>query len=192
MASNIVVYGIHPDLERVEKAVLALKDAGFRNTDVSVPLPETVSSKDLAVVKATKAPEGVAAGAGTGGVLGGALGWLAVLGAVTVPGVGPLLAAGPVVAALAGVGARGALGALTGSLIGLGMPEYEAKRFEGRIRKGGILLSVHCDDSDWAEKAKDTLRATEAEDVSSGTQASADYAKSKRPVPRSSTSDPQA
>ena len=171
----------------METAVDALKMAGFRNTDISVLFPENVGTKDFAHEKGTKAPEGATAGGGTGAVVGGTLGWLAGIGAIAIPGVGPFIAAGPIVAALAGAGAGGALGALTGGLIGMGIPEYEAKRYEGRIKKGGILLSVHCDESDWVKRAKDVLERTGAEDVSSAGEASADYAKTDRPLPRTGT-----
>lgn len=129
-------------------------------------------------------PEGASAGAGTGAVIGGVLGWLAGVGAIAVPGIGPFIAAGPILAALAGIGAGGVVGGITGSLIGFGIPEYEAKRYEGRIKKGGILLSVHCDDSNWAQKAKTILQETGAEDVSSTGEARADFAKSDKPLPR--------
>ena len=134
----------------------------FRNTDISVLLPENEGTKDFAHEKQTKAPEGAAAGAGTGAVLGGTLGWLTGIGALAIPGLGPFVAAGPIMAALAGVGVGGALGGLTGALVGLGIPEYEAKRYEGRIKSGGILLSVHCDDSEWVKRAKKILERTGA------------------------------
>jgi hypothetical protein len=181
---NTAVFGIYPNVSSVEQAVDRLKSAGFRNTDISVLLPENVGNKDLATIKATKAPEGAAAGAGSGIALGGVLGWLAGIGALAIPGVGPLIAAGPIVGALAGAGAGGAVGALTGTLVGMGIPEYEAKRFEGRVKEGGILLSVHSDNSDWTKKAKDILENTGAKDVSSTGEASADYAETDRPVPR--------
>ena len=184
---NTAVFGIYPNYSSVETAVDALKMAGFRNTDISVLFPENVGTKDFAHEKGTKAPEGATAGGGTGAVVGGTLGWLAGIGAIAIPGVGPFIAAGPIVAALAGAGAGGALGALTGGLIGMGIPEYEAKRYEGRIRKGGILLSVHCDESDWVKRAKDILERTGAEDVDSAGEASADYAKTDRPLPRTGT-----
>ena|SRR5258706_2314507 len=187
MAKNTAVFGIYSNYGAVESAVEALKRGAFRNTDISVLLPENVGSKDLAHEKASKAPEGVAAGAGTGAVLGGTLGWLAAAGTVTIPGLGPLLAAGPIVAALAGAGAGGAVGGLTGGLIGLGIPEYEAKRYEGRVKDGGILLSVHCDDSKWTDRAKEILKATGAQDISSTGEASADFAESDRPMRRTGT-----
>jgi len=141
---------------------------------------------DFAHEKATKAPEGTATGAGTGAVIGGTLGWLAGIGLLAIPGVGPLIAAGPIVAALTGVGVGGALGGITGALIGMGIPEYEAKRYEGRVREGGILLSVHSDNSEWTRKAKDILERTGAEDVSSTGEAKADFAKTDKPLPRAS------
>jgi hypothetical protein len=187
MSKNIAVFGIYPTYSGVESGVEALKAAGFRNTDISVLLPENVGSKDFAHKHDTKAPEGVAAGAGTGAVVGGALGWLAGIGALAIPGLGPFIAAGPIMAALAGVGVGGAVGGVTGALIGMGMPEYVAVRYEGRVKKGGILLSVHTDNSDWKKRAKDILDRTGAEDISSSGEASADYAKSDRPLPRSAT-----
>src|SRR5450755_4155201 len=133
---NTAVFGIYPTQVSVESGVDALKTAGFRNTDISVLFPENVGSKDFAHKKNTKAPEGATAGAGTGIVLGGALGWLAGIGALAIPGLGPFIAAGPIMAALAGAGIGSAVGGLTGALIGMGIPEYEAKRYEGRIKDG--------------------------------------------------------
>jgi Protein of unknown function (DUF3341) len=183
---NTAVFGIYRDRVGVERAVDDLKDAGFRNTDISVLFPENVGTKDFAHEKATKAPEGTATGAGTGAVVGGTLGWLAGIGALAIPGVGPLIAAGPIVAALTGVGVGGALGGITGALIGMGIPEYEAKRYEGRVKEGGILLSVHSDNSDWTKKAKEILELTGAEDVSSTGEAKADFQKTDKPLPRAS------
>ena len=111
------------------------------------------------------------------------MGWLAGIGAIAIPGIGPFIAAGPILAALAGVGAGGVVGGIAGTLIGVGIPEYEAKRYEGRIKKGGILVSVHCDDSSWTHKAKTILEETGAEDVSSTGEARADFAKSDKPLP---------
>src|SRR5262245_7525159 len=183
---NTAVFGIYPTRRSVEGAVDTLKAEGFRNTDISVLLPENEGTKDLAHAKQTKAPEGATAGAGAGAVVGGALGWLTGIGALAIPGLGPFIAAGPIMSALAGIGVGGALGGLTGALVGLGIPEYEAKRYEGRIKKGGILLSVHCDDSKWVDRAKNVLERTGAEDISSAGEASADFAKSDRPAPRRS------
>ena len=172
--ANTAVFGIYPTHNNAEIAVGRLRDLGFRSTDISVLVPENSGTKDLAHLKASKAPEGVTAGATSGAVVGGALGWLAGIGALAIPGIGPLIAAGPIVAALAGAGAVGAIGGITGALVGLGIPEYEAKRYEGRIRAGGVLLSVHCDTSDEIKMAKDVLERTGATDISSATEADAD------------------
>jgi len=184
---NTAVFGIYSQMSNLESALNELKVAGFRHEDISVLFPDNPGSKELATVKATKAPEGAAAGAGSGAVIGGALGWLVGIGALAIPGVGPLIAAGPIVAALAGVGAGGAVGGITGGLVGLGVPEYEAKRYEGRILKGSILLSVHCDDSKWVKQAKQVLETTGAQDVASSSEASADYGQSDRPRPATGT-----
>src|SRR5580704_6217703 len=157
---NKSVFGIYPDRLSVEEAVEALRAAGFRGTDISVLFQENEGTKDFAHEKNTKAPEGATAGGIVGGIAGGVLGWLTGIGALMIPGLGPLIAAGPILAALAGVGAVGAVGGLIGGLVGMGLPEYEAKRFEGRIRQGGVLLSVHCDNDDWVKRAKDVLRQT--------------------------------
>jgi hypothetical protein len=183
---NTAVFGIYSDYAGVENGVDALKAAGFRNTDISVLFPENVGTKDFAHEKGTKAPEGAAAGAGTGALIGGGLGWLAGIGALAIPGLGPFIAAGPIVAALAGVGAGGAIGGIAGALIGMGIPEYEAKRYEGRIKEGGILMSVHSDDSEWTKRAKQILDHTGAQDISSAGEAHADFAKSDVPLRRAS------
>jgi len=183
---NTAAFGIYKTQAGAEQAVDALKLAGFRNTDISALLPENEGTKDFAHEKNTKAPEGAATGAGTGAVVGGTLGWLAGIGALAIPGVGPLIAAGPIVAALAGAGVGGTVGGLTGALVGMGIPEYEAKRYEGRVKEGGILLSVHCDSSDWTKKAKEILERTGAEDVSSTGEASADFSKTDKPMQRAS------
>src|SRR6186997_1514235 len=159
------VFGLYASVDRAERAVDELVTAGFSNDDVSVLMADTQGSKDFAHEKHTKAPEGTATGAATGGTIGGTLGLLAGIGALAIPGLGPFIAAGPIMAALAGVGVGGAVGGLTGALIGMGIPEFEAKRYEGRIKEGGILLSVHCDDSDWTKKAKEILENTGAQDV---------------------------
>jgi hypothetical protein len=171
---NTAVFGIYPNRASVDAAVDALKAAEFRNTDISVLFPETTGTKEFAHEKSTKAPEGATTGAGTGAVLGGGLGWLAGIGALAIPGLGPFIAAGPIMAALAGAGVGGAVGGITGALIGMGIPEYEAKRYEGRVKDGGILLSVHSDNSAWTMKAKEILDRTGAQDVSSTGEASVD------------------
>lgn len=182
--SNKAVFGIYSTRVDVENAVAELKAQGFRNTDVSILFPENVGTKDFAPEKATKAPEGVTAGVTSGAVIGGVLGWLAGIGALAIPGVGPLIAAGPIIAALTGLGVGGAVGGITGALIGLGIPEYEAKRYEGRIRSGSILLSVHTDDSAWMKKAETILRNTGAEDISSASEARGDFANADKPASR--------
>jgi ActD protein/heat induced stress protein YflT len=181
---NTAVFGIYPTYASVERAVDALRAAGFRTTDISVLFPENVGTKDFAHEKGTKAPEGATAGAGTGAVVGGALGWLTGIGALAIPGLGPFIAAGPIMAALAGAGVGGAVGGLTGALIGMGIPEYEAKRYEGRVTKGGILLSVHSDNSDWTKRAKEVLERTGAEDISSTGETKGDMQNTDKPMPR--------
>ena len=184
---NTAVFGIYSNRTSAEDAIDELKMSGFRVEDISVLLPENLGSKDLRTEKSTKAPEGATTGASSGAVIGGTLGLLAGIGTLAIPGVGPLIAAGPIMAALAGMGAGGAVGGLTGALIGAGFPEYEAKRYEGRVSKGGILLSVHCDNSDWVKKAKQIMAQTGAEDISSTGESSADFAKSDRPISRSAS-----
>jgi TusA-related sulfurtransferase len=176
MSTDLVAYAIYPDRQSFEAALDALRAAGFRNSDVSAILPERDrTTKDLAHEINTKVPEGAAAGAGTGAAVGGVLGWLVGIGALAIPGVGPLVAAGPIVAALAGAGAGGATGGLVGGLIGAGIPEVEAKRYAGRVREGGYLISVHCDDSTWCRRAKEILEATSGHDVVSTSEAAPDY-----------------
>lgn len=184
MGKNIAVFGIYRNRQNVEQAVDALRSADFRNTDISVLFSENVGTKDFAHEKHTKMPEGSAAGAGTGAVIGGTLGWLTGIGALAIPGVGPFIAAGPIVALLAGVGAGSVLGGITGALVGMGIPEYEAKRYEGRIKEGGILLSVHCDSADWKKRAMEILKQTGAQDIASEGEAKADFGASDKPGPR--------
>jgi len=186
---NTAGFGIYRDRSHAEQAVDALRGAGFRNSDVSVLLPDNVGTKDFAHDKNTKAPEGTTTGATSGGLVGGALGWLAGIGALAIPGVGPFIAAGPIMGALAGVGVGGAVGGLIGALVGMGIPEYEAKRYEGRVREGGVLLSVHADSSDWVKRAKDILKDTGAQDIASAGEAGADYAESDKPMPRGTASE---
>src|SRR5215217_7557701 len=181
---NIAVFGIYPDQLTAEDAVENLKDSGFRSTDISVLFPDNQGTKDFAHEKNTKAPEGAVAGGGSGAVIGGALGWLAGIGALAIPGAGPFIAAGPIMGMLGGIGVGGAIGGVTGALIGLGIPEYEAKRYEGRIRRGGILLSVHCDDVNWAKRARNILAQSGAEDVASAGEAQADFAATDKPMRR--------
>jgi hypothetical protein len=153
VGKNTAVFGIYRDRTSVETAVDALRQQGFRSTDISV--------------------------------IGGTLGWLVGIGALAIPGLGPFIAAGPIMAALAGAGAGGVVGGLAGALVGMGIPEYEAKRYEGRVKEGGILLSVHSDNSEWTKKAKEILERTGAQDISSAGEAAADFQKTDKPMTRS-------
>jgi hypothetical protein len=181
---NTAAFGIYRDRVSLERGVDALRAANFRPEDISVMFPENVGSKDFAHEKGTKAPEGASTGAGTGAAIGGVLGWLAGIGTIASPGVGPLIAAGPIMAALAGAGVGGAVGGLTGALVGMGIPEYEAKRYEGRIKEGGFLLSVHADFSEWTLMYKCFVVERGAADDTSTGEASADFAETDKPLPR--------
>jgi len=181
---NIAVFAIFRSREAVEEAVGALQAGGFRSTDISVLFPENEGTKDLAHEKHTKAPEGAAAGTVTGGAIGGILGGLIGIGLIAIPGLGPLVAAGPIIAALTGVGSGTVVGGVIGALVGLGIPEYEAKRYEGRIKQGGLLLSVHCDNDDWVKRARPILERSGGEEISATGEATADYAVSDKPLPR--------
>jgi hypothetical protein len=184
MSKNTAVFGIYADRMAVEEGVEHLQRAGFRVTDISVLFPDNQGTKDFAHEKNTKAPEGVTSGVVAGGITGGVLGLLTGVGALAIPGLGPLIAAGPIVAALAGAGAVGTLGGIVGALVGMGIPEYEAKRYEGRVREGGVLLSVHCDNDDWVKRAKDILLQTGAQEVASAGEAKGDFANADKPMPR--------
>lgn len=164
---NTAVFGIFDSRSQAEHAIDALVSAGFRSDDVSVLAPDKNVSHELATEKNTKAPEGTTTGVAAGGAIGGTLGLLAGIGALAIPGLGPFIAAGPIMGALAGLGAGAATGGLIGALVGMGIPEYEAHRYEGRVKDGGILVSVHCDDSDWVGKAKRILEAAGGKDISS-------------------------
>lgn len=170
------VFGIFNDRVAVDQAASRLKLEGFDSSDISVLFPDKEGTKKFAHEKNTKAPEGAATGAGTGAVLGGTLGWLAGIGALAIPGVGPFIAAGPIMAALAGAGVGGAMGGITGALVGMGIPEFEAKRYEGMVKNGGILMSIHSDDSSWTKKGKAVLEQTGARDISSTGEASGEKA----------------
>lgn len=162
-AKNTATFGIFSTRSNVESAVNKLKVAGYPNTDISVLFPHDETTKEFAAEKGTKAPDGAMTGASAGVVVGGALGWLASIGLLVIPGVGPFIAAGPIMAALAGAG----VGGVGGALIGMGISEYVAKRYEGRVKKGGILLSVHCSSSVRVDTAEGILKDSGAEDVSS-------------------------
>jgi hypothetical protein len=184
MPSNTAVYGLYKDRLSIEEAMESLKAAGYRSTDISALLPDNTGSKDFAHEKNTKAPEGAIAGAVIGAALGAALGWAAGTGVIALPAIGPFIAAGPIMAALAGLGVAGVIGAILGALVGTGFPEYEAKRFEGRLRKGGVLLSVHCDNSEWVKRAKHLLINTGATSVAASSEARADFMVTDKPLPR--------
>jgi hypothetical protein len=174
-SKKTAVFGIYQTRLQAEQSVDRLLVSGFSNDDISVLLPDNQSSKEFAHEKNTKAPEGTATGVAAGGVVGGTLGLLAGIGALAIPGVGPFIAAGPIMGALAGLGVGGAVGGLLGALVGLGIPEFEAKRYEGLIKEGGVLLSVHCDTANEITRAKELLKNTGAKDISSTGEASADY-----------------
>jgi hypothetical protein len=161
------VIAIAKSEDQAVRIVEQLKGAGFSNNDVSVLLPDRAGSRDFAHEHHTKAPEGAATGAVVGGLAAGALGWLVGIGSLAIPGVGPLIAAGPIMAALSGAAAGGAVGGLAGALVGLGIPEYEAKQYEGKVKNGNILISVHTDDSKQRQIAKEIFERAHAEDVSS-------------------------
>ena len=164
---NTAAFGIFKNRMQAENCVDALMRAGFRSDDISILAPDQKTTKELATEKNTKAPEGTATGATAGGAIGGTLGLLAGIGALAIPGLGPFIAAGPIMGALAGLGVGAAAGGLIGALVGMGIPEYEAKRYEGRVKDGGILLSVHCDNSEWVTRAETILKTSGAEDIAS-------------------------
>jgi hypothetical protein len=182
---KVGVFGIYSTLAAVEYATDLLVHSGFATSDISVLMPETLGGpRDMGTEKATKAPEGAAAGVTAGGVIGGTLGVLAGVGLLAIPGLGPFIAAGPIMAGLAGLGVGGAVGGVTGAFVGMGIPEFEAKRYEGRLQKGGILLSVHCDTSEDIKRSKEILRTTGAEDVSSTGESSVDTKKTDQDAAR--------
>jgi hypothetical protein len=187
---NAAVFGLCASRLAAEETIENLRAAGFRSTDVSVLFPENTGTKDLGHEKHTKTPEGVTTGVVSGGVAGGVLGWLTGIGALAIPGLGAFVAAGPIVALLAGVGAVGALGGIIGALAGMGIPEYEARRFEGRLRDGGVLVSVHCDNEDWVKRAKQVMRENGAQDIGVASEKPGDYANADKPLPRVRTASP--
>lgn len=181
-SKNTSVFGIMSDKSSLEVAVDALKRAGFSSNDISALMPDDHSSKDFAHEKHTKAPEGAAAGGTAGVILGGALGWLVGLGMLAIPGVGPFIAAGPIMAMLAGAGVVGAVGGISGALIGMGVPEFEAKRYETKLHHGRVLLSVHSDSTEEISRAKEILQRVGAEDISTASEAKITGVKSERTV----------
>src|SRR6202451_206688 len=182
-SKKVGVFGIFSTRIAVDNAMDSLVQSGFPTSDISVLLPESLGgSKNMGTEKETKAPEGTTVGVTAGGVIGGTLGLLAGVGLLAIPGLGPFIAAGPIMAALAGMGVGGAVGGLGGALICMGIPDYEAKRYEGRIQKRGILLSVHCDTSDQIKRGKEILKNTGAEDISSTGESSSDVKSSDRDI----------
>ena len=189
---STAVFGIYPSAAEAERAVEVLVSAGFPSGDISVLLHDSRSTREFAHEKSTKAPEGATTGVTAGGVIGGAIGVLAGVGALAIPGIGPLIAAGPIVAGLAGLGLGGAVGGLMGALVGMGIPEYEARRYEGQVKDGGSLLSVHCATSEAITRAKDLLKGTGARDIASTGESPGDRrARSADPSYRSEPSDPE-
>ena len=188
VGKKTAVFGIFTTRALAEEAVDRLIGNGYRKEDISVLLQDNVGTKDFAVEKHTKMPEGATTGVLAGGLVGGTIGLLAGIGVLALPGLGALIAAGPVIAALTGIGSGSMVGGLIGALVGMGIPEYEAKRYEGRIKDGGILLSVHCDDESWVSKAKELLRDSGAEDISAAGEAKADFATSNKPLARGARS----
>src|SRR3954467_542157 len=170
--SNKSVFCIARDEAQACNIVDNLKSAGFPNNDISVLLPDKTGTREFAHEKGTKAPEGAITGVGTGGVLGGVLGWLAGIGALAIPGIGPFIAAGPIMAARSGGGIGATAGGVVGALVGMGIPEYEAKRYEARLREGRILIAVHSENSDETKRAKEIFERADAEDISTAGEAS--------------------
>jgi hypothetical protein len=160
-------------MAQADGIVSDLRLAGFPDSDISVLLPDPNSARDIGHEKHTKAPEGAAVGAGTGGVLGGAIGLLAGIGTLAIPGLGPFIAAGPILAALSGAGAGAAVGGLTGGLVGAGFPEYEAKQYEEKLRRGSILVAVHTEDREQQRTAKEIFQRANADDIGTAAEASA-------------------
>ena len=166
------IFCIATNETQAESIVDQLKTAGFSNNDISVLFPDKTGTKDFAHEQHTKAPEGAVTGGSTGGILGGTLGWLAGIGALAIPGVGPFIAAGPIMGALSGAAVGAAVGGITGALIGMGIPEFEAKRYEGKIKAGNILISVHSENGDQSKSAKEIFERAGAQDISSSSEAS--------------------
>jgi hypothetical protein len=184
---NSAVFGMYSTYAGVQSAAEALRAAGFRTTDIAALVPENQGSKDIAHQKHSKAPEGALFGGVIGGIAGGVLAWLIAMGIIAVPQFAPLAKAGPVIAVLAGIGALGGLGLVIGGFAGITSPEYEARRYRGRIKTGGLLLSVHCDNAEWCKRARQTLKMTGADGISEARESGADYASSDKPLPRTVT-----
>jgi hypothetical protein len=181
MSKKSVICIVQTQIQAID-VVGRLKDSNFTESDISVLFPDKEGTKDFAHEQHTKAPEGATTGGVTGGVLGGALGWLAGIGAIAIPGVGPFIAAGPIMAALGGAAVGGAVGGVGGALIGLGFPEYEAKRYEGKIKGGNILISVHTENADEAKRAKEIFEQAGAQDISTTGEATVPNKNKKEPA----------
>ncbi len=164
MSTNVFCTATEPQAKAI---IEKLRAAGFSGDDISILMADNQGTQDFAIENETKAPEGAATGAGTGAVLGGALGWMAGIGALAIPGLGPFIAAGPIMAALGGAAVGGTLGGLTGALVGMGIPEYEAKQYEGKIKEGRTLISVFAIDSEAARRATEIYENAHAEDIKS-------------------------
>jgi len=164
------VFGILKNRGEAERALDRLKSAGFLSTDISMLFADTSGTRDFAYEHATKAPEGTATGGTTGFVLGGILGWLAGIGSLAIPGLGPFIAAGPIMAALSGAAVGTAVGGIVGALVGMGIPEYEARRYESKVKEGNVLISVHSETAEMADRAKEILKACNAEDIATGSE----------------------
>jgi len=173
------VYAIVKSDNQAARIADRLRAEGFSADDISVLFPDRKGTRDFAHENSTKAPEGAMVGAGTGAVVGGALGWMVGIGALAIPGVGPLIAAGPIMATLSGMAAGGTLGGLSGALVGLGIPEYEAQRYEGKLKAGNILISIHADNSEEASRVRRIFTEEKAEDISTGSEAAVPAASRK-------------
>ena len=184
--STLAVFGIFDSRVGIDHAVDKLKMAGFSNLDISVLMPTQKGNDHFVHEKSSKAPEGATTGATSGALLGGGLGWLVGIGALAIPGIGPFVAAGPIMAALAGAGVGGAVGGVAGAMIGFGIPEYEAKRYEGFVKAGGTLVSVHVDNAEWSKKAKEVLEAAGAKDIASTHEEKNSFAKEELPIKKDS------
>lgn len=184
MPKNLSVFGIYPDRTTVSDAIDALHQVRYRPTDIAVLLADNPGSQDFAHIKRVKAPEGAAGGAVLGALAGAVCAWLIATGRLAIPGLDSLASVAPWIAVLAGAGALGALGWLAGFAAGWRKPEYVAKRYAGRLRHGGILLSVHCDDASWCRQARRTLKETGAEQIGTAPEGPADFAPTNRPIRR--------
>lgn len=166
------VFCIARDRAQAESIVNELKNAGFPNNDISVLMSDTSGTRDFAHEQNTKIPEGATTGVVTGMGTGALLGWLAGIGTLAIPGVGPFIAAGPIMAALGGAAVGGATGGIIGALVGMGIPEYEAKHYDGKISSGNTLISVHTEDSNQEKSAKDVFERLGAQDIKMTSEAS--------------------